>query len=120
MHKLCEYIDDELEDLERKAEKVGKLSEREVVYGKDLAKFKSALLTNKAMEERDDDYSEEGRRNGGMSRNRREDMSGARNRDSRGRFSRDGFMDKLMEMRESAPNEKTRRAVDKMIDELEN
>ena len=52
------------------------------------------------------------------------DMSGARGRnarrDSMGRFSRDGFMDKLMEMKEAAPNERTRRAVEKMIDDLEN
>ena len=46
-------------------------------------------------------------------------MSMARNRDSIGRYSRDEFMDKLMMMRESAPNEKSRRAVDKMISELE-
>ena len=30
------------------------------------------------------------------------------------------FMDKLMEMRMSAPNDKAKRAVDKMIDGLEN
>lgn len=47
-------------------------------------------------------------------------MSMARNRDPMGRYSRDEFMDKLMMMRESAPNEKSRRAIDKMVDELEN
>jgi hypothetical protein len=47
-------------------------------------------------------------------------MSMTRNRDSMGRYSRDEFMDKLTMMRESAPNEKSRRAIDKMIDELEN
>lgn len=49
MHKLCEYIDKELKKLERKAEQSGDLTEREITYGKDLAKFKTALLTNKAM-----------------------------------------------------------------------
>ena len=135
MHKICEYIDDELMELEKKVEKGGKLSAGEVEYGDKLAHFKKSLLTNEAME---DSYSEEGRSYArGRNNSRRSDrsynrsydsyegdMSEARGRnarrDSMGRYSRDGFVDKLMEMRESAPNEKSRRAVEKMIDELEN
>lgn len=100
MHALCEYIDNELKKLERKVEQSGDLSERELVYGKDLAKFKTALLTNKAMEE-NNDYSNEYR--SGMSRRMYDgdsygdDMSFARGRsgnvrrDSMGRFSNDGI-----------------------------
>jgi hypothetical protein len=135
MHKICEYIDDELMELEQKVEKGGKLSAGEVEYGDKLAHFKKSLLTNEAME---NNYSEEGgsyaRGRGVRNRSYRSydnsydsydgDMSEARGRnarrDSMGRYSRDGFVDKLMEMRESAPNEKSRRAVEKMIDELEN
>lgn len=137
MHKICEYIDDELMELEKKVGKGGKLSAGEVEYGDKLAHFKKSLLTNEAME---DSLSEEGRSGargrGYRSRSYRSynrsygdesydgDMSEARGRnarrDSMGRYSRDGFVDKLMEMRESAPNEKSRRAVEKMIDELEN
>lgn len=126
MDKLCKYIDKELDELETKIDRGGKLSGAEIEYGDKLAHFKKSLLTNEAM---DNEYSEQGRRGGGRSREGRSresyesyegGMSNARRRDSMGRFSRDGFMDKLMEMRESAPNERTRRAVEKMIDDLEN
>jgi hypothetical protein len=123
MDKLCKYIDKELDELETKIDRGGKLSGAEIEYGDKLAHFKKSLLTNEAME---DSYSEEyrGTSRSGHSEERMNDMSGARGRnarrDSMGRFSRDGFMDKLMEMRDSAPNERTRRAVEKMIDDLEN
>lgn len=123
MDKICKYIDKELDELETKIDRGGKLSGAEIEYGDKLAHFKKSLLTNEAME---DSYSEEYRGTSrlGRSEERMNDMSGARGRnarrDSMGRFSRDGFMDKLMEMRDSAPNERTRRAVEKMIDDLEN
>lgn len=122
MHALCEYIDKELKKLERKAEQSGDLSERELTYGKDLAKFKTALLTNKAMEE-NDGYSNEYRDSMShrMSRNSYgDDMSYARGRgsnarrDSIGRYSNDGYSrddareDLMMEVREfmkTAPEE---------------
>lgn len=120
MHRLCDFIDDELMDMEDLVKQGKKLSMSEVDYGDKLAHFKKCLLTNKAME---DNYSEA--RGGGSNRMGRSfeshgDMSMARNRDSMGRYSRDAFMDKLMAMRESAPNEKSRRAIDNMINELEN
>lgn len=102
MHKLCEYLDDELKALERKAGN-GKLTNSELEYGDLLAHFKKSLLTNKAMEE--SGYSEEYR--DGMSRTGRmsrrdgmsydDDMSFARGRtgnvrrDSMGRYSNDGM-----------------------------
>ena len=122
MHALCEYIDKELKKLERKAEQSGDLSERELTYGKDLAKFKTALLTNKAMEE-NDGYSNEyrGDMSRRMSRNSYgDDVSYARGRgsnarrDSIGRYSNDGYSrddareDLMMEVREfmkTAPEE---------------
>lgn len=122
MHRLCDFIDDELMSMEDLIKQGKKLSVNEVTYGDTLAHFKKCLLTNKAME---DSYSEA--RGGRFNRMGRsyddrsyDDMSMARNRDSMGRYSRDEFMDKLTMMRESAPNEKSRRAIDKMIDELEN
>ena len=51
MHKLIEYICDELEELERKAEKGGKLSMQEVQYGDMLAHFKKNLLKSDEMME---------------------------------------------------------------------
>jgi hypothetical protein len=123
MHALCEYIDKELKKLERKTEQSGDLTERELTYGKDLAKFKTALLTNKAMEE-NDGYSNEYR--DGMNRRMYsrnsygDDMSYERGRgnnarrDSMGRYSNDGYSrddareDLMMEVREfmkTAPEE---------------
>lgn len=102
MHKLIEYIDDEIMDLENKVGKGSKLSERELEYGKDLAKFKMAMLTNEAMEH--DGYS--GRYDYG------------RKRDSMGRYSRESFMDKLHDLKSEAPDEHTRRKVDRMISEM--
>lgn len=121
MHRLCEFIDDELMDMEDLIKQGKKLSMSEVDYGDKLAHFEKCLLTNKAMK---DNYSEaRGGRTNRMGRSYEgrsyDDMSMARNRDSMGRYSRDEFMDKLMMMRESAPNEKSRRAIDKMISELE-
>lgn len=121
MHRLCEFIDDELMDMEDLIKQGKKLSMSEVDYGDKLAHFEKCLLTNKAMK---DNYSEaRGGRTNRMGRSYEgrsyDDMSMARNRDSMGRYSRDEFMDKLTMMRESAPNEKSRRAIDKMISELE-
>jgi hypothetical protein len=117
MHRLCDFIDDELMGMEELIKQGKKLSMNEVDYGDKLAHWKKCLLTNKAME---DNYSEA--RGGRINRMGRsyDDMPMARNRDSMGRYSRDEFMDKLMMMRESAPNEKSRRAIDKMVNELEN
>ncbi len=50
MDKLCKYIDKELEEMEEKVGMGGKLSRAEIEDGKNLAKFKMAILTNKAME----------------------------------------------------------------------
>lgn len=103
MHKLCEYIDDELKTLEKKVGNGQQLSAAEVQYGDMLAHFKKSLLTNEAMDE--SGYSESYR--GDMSRTGRmysredgrsygDDMSYARGRggnarrDSMGRYSRDG------------------------------
>jgi hypothetical protein len=95
MHKLIDYICDELEELERKADK-GKLSMAEVQYGDMLAHFKKNLLKSEEMS--DEGYSErmypmrgrvydDGRAYGDRSYN--DGRSYARKRDSMGRFTRD-------------------------------
>lgn len=58
MHKLLEYVCDELEELERKADKGGKLSMAEIQYVDTLAHTKKNLLTADAMME--SEYSEAG------------------------------------------------------------
>ena len=59
MHKLIEYICDELEELERKADKDGKLSMAEIQYVDTLAHMKKNLLKADELWE-ESDYSMEG------------------------------------------------------------
>lgn len=100
MHKLIDYICEELEKLERKADKDGKLSVSEVQYGDMLAHFKKNLLKSEEMYEEMEEGGEYSRRSdGGSSYYRRADgnMSYARGRgrnarrDSRGRYARDSY-----------------------------
>lgn len=98
MDNLCEYIDEELMELDKKA-KNGKLSAGDIEMGDKLAHFKKSLLTNEAME---DSYSNESGMRRGYSRDysmndysgrrdySRDDYSNARRRDSIGRYSREG------------------------------
>ena len=136
VYDLCEIVMDEIGETKDKL-KGGKMSAGDLEVIDKLAHTTKSLKTIIVME--DSEYSEQGggqsgarggrggnRGGGGRSREGRSresyeyGMSNARRRDSMGRYSRDGFMDKLMEMRETAPNEKSRRAIEKMIDELEN
>lgn len=67
MHKLMEYICDELEELERKADKEGKLSMAEIEYIDKLAHIKKSLLSAEEMWDQSE-YSEAG---GGSGQSRR-------------------------------------------------
>ena len=127
MHKIIEYIDDELKEIEKKAGNGGELNEREIEYGKNLAKFKMALLTNERMES--DGYSE------GMPRRYYHDgdMSYADHRtihrDSMGRYSRNNgysyedaredMLSELHKIMRKAPDEKTKREFKSFIDKLD-
>lgn len=82
MHKLIDYICDELEELERKADKDGKLSMAEIQYGDMLAHFKKNLLKSEEMMDGEEEYSMAddsyamGNNRGGMNgRSRRGGMS---------------------------------------------
>lgn len=146
MHKLMEYICNELEDLERKAAKDGKLSMAEIEYVDKLAHIKKSLLSAEEMWEESDysmmgdgssyadgDNNQSRRRNGYSRRNGRssynEEMSYARgrgrnaNRDSRGRYSSaDGMeemIDELRELMEDAPDNKTRQEFQRFIQKIE-
>lgn len=105
MHKLYEYVCDELKDLEKKAEK-GNLSMQEIQYADTLAHLKKNLMkADEMMEDEFGEYSmayypmtsyaEEGGNNGGYM-NGRGGNSYARGRgrnarrDSMGRYSREG------------------------------
>lgn len=79
MDKLLNYICDELDELERKAEKNNKLSQTELQYGDMLAHFKKNLLTAEAMMDADD--------GGSYARGRGRNAK----RDSMGRYSSRGY-----------------------------
>ena len=65
MHKLMEYICDELEELERKADKEGKLSMSEIQYADTLAHMKKNLLKAEEMWEESEYSMAGGSRAGG-------------------------------------------------------
>lgn len=115
MHKLIEYVCDELEELERKADKEGKLSMAEVQYLDTLAHAKKNLMK---AEEMSDGYSERG-----YSR----DYMGGRSyaRDRMGRYSNrysmaaDDMVAELHRLMEKAPDEQTKREFKKFINTVE-
>lgn len=143
MHKLMEYICDELEELERKAEKDGKLSMAEIQYADTLAHTKKNLLkADELWEESEysmDGGSYEGRgnsyaRGGNRTRNSyRYEGEGSyargrgRNakRDSMGRYSRgysmagDDMIDELRDLMQDAPDEQTRMEFQRFISKIE-
>ena len=143
MHKLIEYICDELEDLERKAEKEGKLTAAEVQYMDTLAHTKKNLLKADQLWE-ESEYSEagdgsyargrsyaRGGRRGGNSRagGRSYEGSYARGarRDSMGRYSREGgysmandeMVEELRNLMHDAPDDRTRMEFEKFIRKVE-
>ena len=93
MHKLIDFICDELDDLERKAERGGKLSMPEVQYMDTLAHAKKNLLKSEEM--MDGGYSMDGYSRSRYSRDGRmySEARGRRyaKRDSMGRYSRDRY-----------------------------
>lgn len=128
MHKLMEYICDELEEYERKAEKDGKLSVSEIDYIDKLAHIKKSLLSADEMWE-DSEYSNardggNNYRGGSYARGRGRNAK----RDSMGRYSSryDGysradeasFKADLEDLMQDAPNEHVRTKLQRMIAEM--
>ena len=111
MHKLIDYVCDELEELERKVDKDGKLSMAEVQYADVLAHLKKDILTADAMWEqseysgmRPDGHSYGYWRRGSYAR-------GRARRDDMGRYSRaeadmDSMVMELRDMAQDLPEEK--------------
>ncbi len=129
MHKFIDYICDELEDLEKKAEK-GKLSMTELQYADTLAHLKKNLLTAEAMMEAEDNgYSGDYSYARGRGRNARRDSMGRYSRDegySRtydGGYSREeakeDMMSQLRKMERNARDDESRRMVQKWMRQAE-
>jgi hypothetical protein len=130
MHKLIDFICEEIDELERKIDKGGKLSMSEIQYLDTLAHTKKNLL--KAEEMSEDGYS--GMmypRNDGRSyryddgRSYNDGRSYARKRDSMGRYSRgysmasEDMVDELHTLMQNAPDEQTKREFQKFISKIE-
>lgn len=135
MDKLYDYICEELMDLERKADKDGKLTMSEVQYMDTLLHAKKNLLKAEEMaDSMESNYSMRGVDGGsyarGRGRNAKRDSMGrySRERDGRySRYSREGnysmagdMVDDLRAMMENAPDERTRMDFEKMISKMEN
>lgn len=132
MHKLMEYICDEMDELESKAEK-GKLSMAEMQYLDTLAHTKKNLLKSDEMMENSEYSMNDGSYDGSYGRSyrnsyadeyRRYDTSMARGRnarrDNRGRYSRGSDMvAKLRDMMEDAPDDRTRTEIQRTIQRME-
>ena len=124
MHKLIEYVCDELDELEKKADK-GKLSMSEIDYADKLAHLKKDLLSSEEMME---GYSGEVRGGSrGYSRGYYSTPYSRRSarRDSRGRYSGDYSMDnssiveELRDLMQEAPDERTKQEFQRFITKME-
>lgn len=130
MHKLCEYIDNETMDLERKSVN-GRLSNSDIERGNMLAQWKKNLLTADAMQgnsgaDRYSRYSGVEYRNDGNRLYSRsdsyDDESYARRRDSMGRYSKeakDEMVEKLYKAMDKTQDMQSRQAIREAIKEFE-
>ena len=149
MHKLIEYICDELEELEGKVGSGEKLSVAEVEYMSLLAESKKDLLKGEDMMEggysgrgysrrgysrregregREGRMSYEGRSYEGRAydgRSYERGRGGSSRRGSMGRYSNEysmdteGMVSELSEMMNEAPDERTRKEIQRLIEKIE-
>ena len=127
MHKLLDYVCDELKSLEKKVGNGQQLSSAELQYADTLAHLKKNLLKGEEMMGEEDGYSN---RSYDRVYDDRAYHDGryfnARRRDSMGRYSRRGYsmaddeiLSDLHEIVHKAPDERTKKKIQKLIDEME-
>lgn len=112
MDKLCEVLERELDAATEEAVKTG-VSEKMLNYIDKLAHSLKSVKTIEAME---GGYSSENGYSGYHYYDR--GNSYARRRDANGRYSRQSFADRLERMSEEAPDEETRAAMRRMLDNM--
>ena len=132
MHKLIDYVCDELDELEKKADK-GKLSMSEVEYADKLAHLKKNLLRSDEL--MDEGYSGDGRMypyayDGssfarGRGSNAKRDSRGRYSSDNYSRYARGGYamddesmIDELRDLMNKAPEHKKQK-FQRFISEME-
>ena len=111
MHKLMNFVCEELRDIEDKTDR-GKLTLQDIQYADTLAHLKKSLLIIDGMES-DGDYS----RDEGSYRRGRDSMGRYTSRDYR--YSRDNDLeDKLRELEQGAHDEESKRMVKEWREQL--
>lgn len=129
MDKIIEFICDELEELEQKVKKEGKLSAGDIELGKKLSEWKKDILKGEMLYEESEysnaehgSFARNGRGRSPVTRDRYGRYSGdngySRNY-SMGDHSYDGIMDHLEKMVREEPNERKRREIEKFIDKMD-
>lgn len=122
MHKLYEYVCDELKELEKKADKG--LSAADLEYADKLTELKKNILKIEMLE--DEGYSAEYRDDTGHAYRYDGRSYAGRRRDSMGRYSRnysraaDDVVGQLEMMLDSAPDDRTRNKIHDLIREMKN
>ena len=120
MDKLIDFLCDEIDELERKAGKDGKLSMAEVQYLDTLAHTKKNLM------KAEDGYSSRGYSRGRYYVDGSYDDGRSYARNRMGRYSRRGYsmanedmVHELRELMKDAPDEHTKREFEKFISKIE-
>ena len=111
MHKLMDFVCDELYDLESKTDK-GKLTLQDIQYADMLAHLKKSLLTIEAMEE--SGYSNDE----GSYRRGRDSMGRYASRDYRYSRDADEMRSHLEEMKNDAKDEKSKRMIEEWMNQI--
>ena len=122
MHKIYEYICDELEKLEKEVERRGELNATELEFANDLIDMKKNIMKIWRLDENGDysyaTYPNRVMRDDGMSMAR--GRGGNARRDSMGRYSTKGdIVDRLYTLADEAPDEMSRREIRNLISKME-
>ena len=113
MHKLMNFVCDELKDIESKTDR-GKLTMQDLQYADMLAHLKKSLLTIEAMEE--SDYSrDEASRDGGSYRRGRDSMGRYTSRDYRYSRDADEMRSHLEDMKRNAKDDESRMMIEEWL-----
>lgn len=125
-HNICDFIKDELNELDHKLSTGGRLSGQEIEYADKLTHIKKSLLTVDAMEN-PEEYGYYGDNGGNYSRGSYGAGRGRyARRDSQGRYAASrsymddgGMKDDLYDLMNKAPNDRVRRKLEELMAEME-
>ena len=124
-HNICDFIKDEMKELDRKIAAGNRLSSQELQYADLLAHMKKSILAVDAMEN-PEEYGYYGNDGNGTYSRGNYGVGRGRNarRDSMGRYASsrtymDGDMkEELYELMDKAPNDHVRRKLEELVSEM--